>query len=189
MTSRPASGESATNKVHLAVARAGPEQLARHPNDGWCLAEPYPLGPRSRAALRGVIEALCPGGTAPRTPDVMLDVELGTRRFLRYMHPTVALSFRFGLLLLDWLPVLTLRSFGRLHSLERQRASTLIARWAKSRIKALRLLVMGARSLVLSVYYDQAAVHRALKYEPVPFMRERIALRRALLMPARAAAE
>ncbi len=189
MTTRPASSESASNKVHLAVAQAGPEQLARHPNDGWCLAEPYPLGPRSRAALRGVIAALCPGGTAPRSPDVLHDVEIGTRRFLRYMHPTVALAFRLGLLLLDWLPILTLRSLGRLHSLERQRASTLIARWAKSRIKALRLLVMGARSLVLSVYFDQPAVHCAMKYEPVPFMRERIAFRRALLMPARAAAE
>jgi hypothetical protein len=105
------------------------------------------------------------------------------------MHPTVALSFRLGLLLLDWLPILTLRSLGKLHSLERRRASMLVARWAKSRIKALRLLVMGARSLVLSVYYDQTVVHRALKYEPVPFMRERIAFRRALLTPARAAAE
>lgn len=189
MTPRPASSESAENKVHLAFAQAGPEQLARHPNDGWCLAEPYPLGPSSRAALRGVIEALCPGGTAPHSPDVMHDVELGTRRFLRYMHPTVAIAFRLGLLLLDWLPILTLRSLGRLHSLERRRASTFIARWAKSRIKALRLLVMGARSLVLSVYFDQTAVHRAMKYEPVPFMRERIAFRRALLMPARAAAE
>ena len=189
MTSRPASSESAENRVHLAVAQAGPEQLARHPNDGWCLAEPYPLGPCSRAALRGVIEALCPGGTAPRSRDVLLDVELGTRRFLRYMHPTVALAFRFGLLLLDWLPILTLRSRGRLHRLDRMRASAFVARWAKSRIKALRLLVMGARSLVLSVYYDQTAVHRAMRYEPVPFMRERIAFRRALLMPARAAAE
>lgn len=189
MTSRPASSESAENKVHLAVAQAGPELLARHPNDGWCLAEPYPLGPRARIALRGVIWALCPGGTAPRSPEVMHDVELGTRRFLRYMHPTVARALRFGLLLLDWLPVLTLRSRGRLHRLAPDKASAFIARWAKSRIKALRLLVMGVRSLVLSVYFDQTAVHRALKYEPVPFMRERIAFRRALLMPARAAAE
>jgi hypothetical protein len=119
----------------------------------------------------------------------MLDVELGTRRFLRYMHPTVAFGFRFGLLLLDWLPILTLTSLTKLHSLERLRASELVASWAKSRFKALRLLVMGARSLVLSVYFDQVAVHRALRYEPVPFMRERIAFRRALLVPARAAAE
>jgi hypothetical protein len=90
---------------------------------------------------------------------------------------------------LDWLPILTLRSRGRLHCLAPQRASAFISRWAKSRFKALRLLVMGVRSLVLSVYFDQTAVHRALKYEPVPFMRERIAFRRALLMPARAAAE
>lgn len=188
MTTRPALSEAAAKHVHLAVAQAGPASLARHPKDGWRLADPYPLGPRARAALRGVIAALCPSGTAPRSPEVMNDVELGTRRFLRYMNPAVARALWLGLLFLDWLPILTLRSRDRLQRLRPDRASAFFTRWARSRIKALRLLVTGVRSLVLSVYFDQPAVHEALKYQPVPFMRERIALR-ALLWPARVAAE
>jgi len=188
MTLRPALSEAASKHVHLAVAQAGPASLARHPNDGWRLAEPYPLGPRARAALRGVIAGLCPCTGAPRSPKILNDVEIGTRRFLRYMHPAVARALWFGLLLLDWLPILTLRSHDRLQRLRPERASAFFSRWARSRIKALRLLVTGVRSLVLSVYFDQTAVHEALKYRPVPFMRDRIALR-ALLLPARTAAE
>jgi hypothetical protein len=188
MTTRPAPGKPAANEVHLAVAQAGPD-LERHPNDGWRLAEPYPLGPRALVALRALIEALCPTGRAPRSPEVMRNVELGARRLLRYMHPTVARALWIGLLVLDWLPVLTLRSPGRLHRLGPARSSAFVARWARSRFKVLRLLITGVRSLVLSVYYDQRAVHEAMKYRPVPFMRERIAFRRALLRPARAAAE
>jgi hypothetical protein len=110
----------------------------------------------------------------------MADVELGTRRFLRYMHPTVARSLWFGLLIIDWLPVLTFRSRGRLHELGPERASAFVARWAKSRIKALRLLMFGLQSLVLSIYFDQTDVHEALGYRPVPFMRERVGVRRLL---------
>ena len=189
MTSRPAPSEQAANRVHLAALRAGSEPLERHPNDGWRLADPYPLGPRARVVLRAVIEALCPKGKAPRSPELLQKVDLGARRLLRYMHPTVARGLWLGLLVLDWLPVLTLKSPGRLHRLGPERASAFVSRWAKSRVKALRLLVTGLRSLVLSVYYDQSEVHDAMHYRPVPFLRERIAFRRALLSPARAAAE
>jgi hypothetical protein len=181
MTSRPAKGASTANTVHLATAQAGAE-LQRHPNDGWRLADPYPLGPRARAALYALIDALCPRGNAPRSQALMDRVEVGTRTLLRYMHPTVARALWFGLLLLDWLPVLTLKSPGRLHRLGPERASAFVNRWMKSRVKALRLLIMGIRSLVLSVYFDQTEVHEAMGYRPV-------ALRRSLLVPAHAAAE
>jgi len=42
----------------------------------------------------------------------------------------------------------------------------------------------GATMLVLSVYFDQEEVHRALKYAPVPFMRDRIRVRASLVGPA-----
>jgi hypothetical protein len=105
------------------------------------------------------------------------------------MHPTVARALWLGLFVLDWLPVLSLRHPGRLHRLGPERAQAFVARWARSRIKALRLLVAGVRSVVLSVYFDQTDVHEAMGYRPVAFMRERIAVRRALLSPVRAAAE
>lgn len=189
MTSRPASSARWANPVHVALAQAGPGALERHPKDGFRFADPYPLGPRALSVLRALVAALCPRANAPRSPELLANVEVGARRLLRYMHPAVARGLWLGLLFLDWLPVLTLRSPGRLHELGPERASAFVARWARSRFKLLRLLVMGVRSLVLSVYFDQTEVHEAVGYRPVPFIRERIALRTALLSPVRAAAE
>jgi hypothetical protein len=152
-------------------------------------AEPYPLGEQARRVLCALIEALCPPAPAPRSAELMHKVELGARRLLRYMHPTVARMLSLGLIVLDVLPVLTLASKWRLHRLDRARTSELVARWAKSPFKALRLLIQGARSLVLGVYFDQKEVHAAIGYAPVPFIEGRVRLRAQLLRPVRAAAE
>jgi len=199
MTSRPAPRTTASNSLHLVVAQAGPGSLersggkyavlARHPEDGWRLADPYPLGRSARVVLRALIGALCPSGDGPHSPRLLESVEVGARRFLRYMHPTMARGLWLGLFILDWLPVLTFKSAGRLHRLRPERARAFVARWARSRFKAVRLLMTGVRSLVLSVYYDQADVHEAMGYRPIPFLRERIALRESLLRPARVEAE
>jgi hypothetical protein len=184
VTTRPAIDASKIHPFHLAVAQAGPARLERHPNDGWRLADPYPLGARTRRVLRAVVGAICPPSPAPRSRALLSRVEVGSRRMLRYAHPFVARCLALGLLFLDWLPILTLSSTGRLQSLESARASALLARWAHSRILLLRLLIQGARGLILSVYFDQSEVHDALHYDPVGFMRERIALRRHLLTAA-----
>jgi hypothetical protein len=105
------------------------------------------------------------------------------------MHPMVARALSLGLVVLDLLPVLTLSSRFRLHRLDTTRASRLLARWAKSPVKALRLLIQGARGVVLGVYFDQKEVHAALRYAPVPVLESKVRLRADLLRPARAAAE
>ena len=188
MTIRPAEDAKA-EQTHLPVVHAGPPRESRPPSTGARFAEPYPLGEHTRRVLRALIDALCPPAPAPRSADLLQRVELGARRLLRYMHPTVARMLSLGLLLLDVLPVLTLASKLRLHRLDRARSSELIARWAKSPFKALRLLIQGARSLVLGVYFDQKEVHTALGYAPVPFIEGRVRLRAELLRPVRAAAE
>ena len=188
MTTRPAKDVQAEH-THLPVAQAGQPRPSRPPSMGARFAEPYPLGEHARRVLCALIEALCPPSPAPRSVDLLQRVELGARRLLRYMHPTVARMLSLGLLLLDVLPVLTLASKLRLHRLDRTRSSELIARWAKSPFKVLRLLIQGTRSLVLGVYFDQKEVHAAIGYAPVPFMEGRVRLRADLLRPARAAAE
>jgi hypothetical protein len=110
-------------------------------------------------------------------------VERSARVFLSYMHPLVARGLAIGLLLLDVLPILSLVRARPLRRLSRADASALIAKWAKSRLTALRLLVMGVRSLVLSLYFDQDEVHAAMGYAPVPFLRDRIQVRSDLLRP------
>jgi hypothetical protein len=131
--------------------------------------------------LRALIDALSPAGSAPRSAELDLRVEVGARRFMSYMHPTVSRGLALGLVLLDFLPLFTLRASRTLHHLSRAEASVLFGRWAKSRITALRLLAMGLRSLVLSVYFDQEEVHRAMGYAPLPFIQDRIRLRASLV--------
>jgi len=189
VTIRPASGAQAEHK-HLPVAQAGQPRSSRPPAAAAPpFADPYPLSESARRVLVALISAMCPPSPAPRSRELFDSVELGARRLLRYMHPMVARALSFGLLLLDVLPVLTLTSRFRLHRLDAARASGLLARWARSPVKALRLLIQGTRGVVLGVYFDQKEVHAALRYAPVPFIEGKIRLRAELLRPVQAAAE
>jgi hypothetical protein len=116
-------------------------------------------------------------------------VELGARRLFRYMHPLVARVLSLGLIVLDLLPLLTLSSRLRLHRLDTAKASAFLARCGRSPIKAVRILIQGARGVVLGVYFDQKEVHAALRYAPVPFLEGKVRLRAGLLRPVHAAAE
>ena len=183
MTSRPPGRQRGDTKRHLALSQVGPGSLERHPNDGWRLSEPYPLGPRALRVLTCLIDTLCPTGTAPRSAELDQRVLGGARTLLSYMHPTVSRGLALGLVVLDFLPLFTLRASRTLHRLTRKDASRLFSEWAASRFTALRLLATGVRSLVLSVYFDQDEVHRAMGYAPVPFIHDRIRLRTQLVNP------
>jgi hypothetical protein len=191
MTTRPATEQTRERLVRRRLAQVGPRPplLERHPRDGFTLAAPYPLGPGALRSLRALILALCPPSPAPHSADLHARVELGARRFLRYMHPFVARTLSLGLSLLDWLPVLTLASAARLHRLDGARARSLVGNWAKSPFRLLRLLVVGIRGMVLSVYFDQSEVHAAMRYAPVPFIKSRLDARSRLLRPVTLAAE
>lgn len=157
--------------------------LARHPDDGWQLAEPYPLGATARRSLRALIVTLCPAAPAPSSPELFDRVELHVRHFLRYMHPVAAWGFRLCLILLDWAPRFLFVSVKRLHALGRARASRLLSEMVSGRFAFLRTLVVAVRGLVLSAYFDQDEVHQAIGYAPLPFMKERVERRRLLLLP------
>jgi len=158
--------------------------LARHPDDGWQLAEPYPLSTARLRALRGIIVALCPAAPAPSSPELFARVELHVRCFMRYMHPLAAWGLSLCLLLLDWAPRFLFVSVRRLHALGRARASRLLADMVGGRVALLRTLVVAVRGLVMSAYFDQDEVHAAIGYAPLPFLRERVERRRLLLAPA-----
>jgi len=188
MSLRPARADDSVKRIHLGLAPGGARTESR-PRAAARLADPYPLGPGARRVLRALVGALCPSLPSLEKSDVLERVDVGARRLLVYMHPVVARGLWLGLFVLDWLPVLTFRSAGRLHKLGPERAGQFVARWARSRVKALRLLVTGVRSLVLSVYFDQRDVHAAMRYAPEEFIQDRARLRRMLLAPARTAAE
>lgn len=165
---------------------ARPASLRRHPDDGWQLADPWPLSSYSRACIAGVVRAMLPHGEpgAPLDADVHLEVERGVAVTMRYMQPPMA----WGLLLLFWLfdaaPLWSLRGLRRLSSMAAEEASSLLARLAQGRISALHAMSTALRAAVLTSYYDRPDVHRHLDYAPEPFMAERIRLRTRLLAGA-----
>ena len=162
---------------------ARPGSLARHPADGWQLADPVPLGRWTLAALRGVTDALLPHGEAQAPTDAATrdEVVLGIRRTLRYMAPHSRIGLCLLFVLIDLAPWWTLRAPRRLGGLPPERAAAIVDVVAHAPLGVLRTAVTAVRAAVLTTYFDMPAVHRELDYDPVGFMRERIALRERLL--------
>jgi hypothetical protein len=160
--------------------------FARHPDDGWVLADPYPMGVSTRRALRASIRALCPPPPGPTLPDLEDRIELHVRRMLRYMVPLVALGFVLSVHLADWAPLWRFRAFSRMRNPDRDRAERILTEMGESSSPVVRMLVLGLRGLVLSTFYDQDEVHAAMEYRPLPFLSERVLERQRLLEPARA---
>jgi hypothetical protein len=79
--------------------------LARHPMDGWQLAEPLPLGKASRAALLGLVDALLPPPPAPRPVGIEELVATHVRRMLQYMPTPLRWGFVLLVHLIDWSPL------------------------------------------------------------------------------------
>lgn len=175
------SREDPDPKQRYANFGRGVPSLERHPDDGWTKADPFPMGSPARNALRGLARVLCPPAPAPQLPDLEDRIENETRTLMRYMPLPVAWMLRIVFRLLDQAPRLLFMSRRRLHRLDTESARRVIHRLASSSIGPVRELVGAARSVVLSIYFDQDEVHEALGYAPIPFMRDRIRLRQRLL--------
>lgn len=108
-------------------------------------------------------------------------VEVYVRFFMCYMPRWMARGIWLALFLLEWSPLWAGQGLRRLSSLPPRRRARVVARLGRSRLFFVRRLVMVLNSLFMSAYFDSERVHRALRYAPVPFMRERIDARRQLL--------
>jgi hypothetical protein len=106
-----------------------PPRLKRHPDDGWKLADPYPMSTRLLVRFRALIQAICPPPPAPWSPEIARRVELYVRSFMRYMHPIVAFAMCLSIAVLDWAPRLLFISTRRLHRLALRLGSACCARW------------------------------------------------------------
>lgn len=155
--------------------------ISRHPNDGWVLADPYPMSGPTRRALRGLIRVLCPPAPGPTLPDLEDRIEIHVRRMLQYMVPIVALGFVLGLYLLDFAPLWRFRAASRIQKLEREQAESVLTEMGESRSPFIRMLILGVRGLVLSTFYDQDEAHAAMDFHPIPFIENRIELRERIL--------
>lgn len=170
----------ALRRARLAAPAEGPAPaLDRHPNDGWRLADPWPMGRSTLGALRGLIVALIPPPPAPAVPPEQILEHV--RRIIRYLPHVMTRGFVFTVHLLDWAPLWRFKSWRRLRSLPPARAAAVLDGLAESRLAVFRQLIMAARGVVLSTYFDQPEVHDALDYHPEPFLRARLELRARLL--------
>ncbi len=175
-----AARKAAARRRLQADSREASEALDRHPDDGWVLADPMPMGEGTRRALRAMIRAVCPPEPAPQLPDLEDRIEVSVRRMLPYMPPLMGRGFAVAVHLLDWAPVWRLAAPRRMRSLPPERVLDVLNGMSHSRLLPLRQLSMVVRAAVLSAYFDQREVHDAMGFVPQPFMRERVRLRRRL---------
>jgi hypothetical protein len=162
------------------------QTLTRHPDDGWQNAEPYPMGSLARTSFRALIRAVCPPSPAPQLPDLVDRIEMHVRGLMRYMNPLAARALWLAIFVLDWAPRFSFWSWHRLQGLDPGEGARFLSSLGTSKVQLFRTLLIGMRGAILSAYFDQDEVHRALGYSPRPFITERVELRTKLLeRPAR----
>lgn len=150
--------------------------LQRHPDDGWMLAAPIEVGARMHRVLLKLADAILP--PSPRTETTLEDVTQHALVCLRYMPRSTATLFLFGMRLINWSPLWRLRGLRPLSALPAEVARQQLLGVVQSRWLPVRLLMYGPLGLFMSSYFDQDYVHQELDYAPIPFVAERIELRR-----------
>ncbi|HAN31809.1 MAG TPA: hypothetical protein DCQ06_09455 [Myxococcales bacterium] len=156
--------------------------LDRFPDDGWVRARRWSPSQGMVNAIYGLIGAICPGRSdgAPADKSVYDAVFVQMVQTFPYMSRLARMGLPWIIRVLDWSPIWRFEGVVRLQSLPPEQGSAVLDRVASSRFALLRTFVTAARAAVLTAYFDLPVVHDALGYDPVGFMRERIALRRRL---------
>lgn len=176
-------------KRRLKLAADEPGDQRRHPDDGFELADPRPMGRRTLRVLDALVEALLPPPPAPRSETTAQEIALHVRVMMQYMPPLSARGLLLVMHLLDWSPLWRGAHLRPLTRLSAEEGSRVLAGVADSRLLPLRLLMLGPKGLILSSYFDRDEVHAALDYDPRGFILERIELRRRLMRGAQATAD
>lgn len=86
--------------------------------------------------------------------------------------------FLWGMRLLNWAPLWRLRGLRPLTALPADVVHRHLLALTQSRWLPVRLLMYGPVGLFMSSYFDQDYVHREIDYAPLPFVADRIELRR-----------
>ncbi|NLE48803.1 MAG: hypothetical protein GX614_10410 [Sandaracinaceae bacterium] len=158
-----------------------PGKALRHPDDGYPIAPPYPVGPKTERAIRSVMRVLLPEGDAPRNPELDERVYRQMLVSLQYMSKSTAQGILSVFHLLEWIPVTRFGRPSRLSKLSRDEGSEIFRAIESSPLLPVRLLLLAPKALIFSSYFDQPEVHEALGYEPRKFTLDRIALRQRII--------
>jgi hypothetical protein len=149
--------------------------------DRFVRAQPDKLSPGSARAFRALARAICPVESVPGFPDAIERVEAYVLGQLPYMNPVIRWALGPLCRLVDWSPVWRLRGVRPLRSLSREKATAELDGMVHSPFALVRNAFYPVKALILAGYYDQPEVHTAMNYEPLPFIRERIAFRDRLM--------
>jgi hypothetical protein len=150
--------------------------LQRHPDDSWTLADPKKVSRRTHRVMLALADAIMP--PAPRTETTLDDVIRHALVALQYMPRSSVVVLLAGMRFLNWAPLWRLRGLRPLTRLSRDQARRHLGAVMRSRWLPVRFLMYGPLGLFMSTYFDQDYVHRVIGYDPVPFVEERIELRR-----------
>lgn len=158
-----------------------PGEALRHPEDGYPIAPPYPVGATTEHAIRSVMRILLPEGDAPRSPELDERVYRQMLVSLQYMSATSAKGILGVFHLLEWIPITRFGRPSRLSKLSREEGTAIFRAIESSPLLPVRLLLLAPKALVFSSYFDQPDVHDALDYHPREFTLERIAVRERIV--------
>jgi len=115
---------------------------------------------------------------SPRTETTLEDVARHALVYLRYMPRSTATLFLLGMRVINWSPLWRFRGLRPLSALPPETARRQLLGVVQSRWLPVRLLMYGPLGLFMSSYFDQDYVHQELDYAPIPFVADRIELRR-----------
>lgn len=114
----------------------------------------------------------------PRGPDTLAEVTRHALVLLQYMPRSSARVFLWGMRVLNWCPLWRFRGLRPITALPVEPARRHLRGVTQSRWLPVRLLMYGPVGLLMSSYFDRDEVHQEIGYAPVPFLRDRIELRR-----------
>lgn len=155
--------------------------VERHPADGWVHARPYPMRKAARIAFRAIVSHMVPPAPAPRTPELLDQVDRQARIHLSYMTPILAFGLAIAVVLLDWSPLLVFRGKKRLRAMSTEDGAAWLNRLGETRFPLLPTVIMGLRATIMGAYWDQDEAQAAIHYAPRAHLNERIALREELM--------
>lgn len=160
-----------------------PPSLVRHPQDGFLLADPFPMLGFQRRILHGLIRAHAPDVllAGDDAPAILERIERAIRVIMAYMPGHVALGLSLLMILLDQMPRLMFRSWRRIATLPPAEGRATLDALMSSRFALVHLVLYAVRGVISSAVYDQDEAWKLIGYDPFPHLRGRIDLRQRML--------
>jgi hypothetical protein len=151
----------------IALPRTYPERRVR---------PPMRLRAGARSRVRAVAEVVAPSRPLGFDPgEVAIDF---LERYLPYLPPLLGRLFPLGLLLIDWMPLVTIGALSRASRLAPAARRRHYEALGHSRFSIVRETWVAVRGLVACAIYRTKEMHALLGYAPQPYQDDLVRFRR-----------